>query len=276
MDIGQLVARDFQQTLKDYLNKLRRKPNERMPCTASRCRRYQLVERLGAFHTSIPDAVELIEILGSLTTLHGPKGKDVQHHSTLRPARAGTLGNAPVASAAWRALPITPTVSQRETHDVQHRPPFECTALPLQGGGALAAYQAGVYEALAQAGTLSSQKPPRNSSTPAAAARFRGHMDVQLMVDAMELAEHVDEIVLFSGNGDFPFAGRGGAALRRLRSGFDDFEPVADDRRRVAAPGRRLHRSRGTAVQARPRSVRTPGTARSQSITQQCVRRRGA
>jgi uncharacterized LabA/DUF88 family protein len=96
-----------------------------------------------------------------------------------------------------------PTVNQRKTHDVQHRPPFECTALPLQGGGALAAYQAGVYEALAQADTPSSQNSPRNSSTPVAAARFKGHMDVQFVVDAMELAEHVDEIVLFSGNGDF-------------------------------------------------------------------------
>jgi NTE family protein len=32
------------------------------------------------------------------------------------------------------------------------RPPFECIALLLQGGGALGAYQAGVYEALAEAG----------------------------------------------------------------------------------------------------------------------------
>ena len=30
--------------------------------------------------------------------------------------------------------------------------PFECIALVLQGGGALGAYQAGVYEALAEAG----------------------------------------------------------------------------------------------------------------------------
>jgi hypothetical protein len=72
MDIGQLVARDFQQTLKDYLNKLRRKPNEPMPCTASRCHRYQLVERLGAFHTSIPDAVELTEISGVINNLAWP------------------------------------------------------------------------------------------------------------------------------------------------------------------------------------------------------------
>jgi len=32
------------------------------------------------------------------------------------------------------------------------RPPFECIALLLQGGGALGAYQAGVYEALSQTG----------------------------------------------------------------------------------------------------------------------------
>ena len=34
----------------------------------------------------------------------------------------------------------------------ERRPPFECIALVLQGGGALGAYQAGVYEALAEAG----------------------------------------------------------------------------------------------------------------------------
>ena len=61
-DIGQQVSQDTQQILKDYLNKLKRRPNELMPCTASRCHRYQLVERLVALHTSIPDAVELIEI----------------------------------------------------------------------------------------------------------------------------------------------------------------------------------------------------------------------
>src|SRR6202049_4066089 len=34
----------------------------------------------------------------------------------------------------------------------QRHVPFECVALVLQGGGALGAYQAGVYEALAEAG----------------------------------------------------------------------------------------------------------------------------
>src|ERR1700691_3691073 len=34
------------------------------------------------------------------------------------------------------------------------RPPFECISLLLQGGGALGAYQAGVYEALSEAAIL--------------------------------------------------------------------------------------------------------------------------
>jgi NTE family protein len=37
-----------------------------------------------------------------------------------------------------------------KTHRLERRPPFECIALLLQGGGALGAYQAGVYEALAE------------------------------------------------------------------------------------------------------------------------------
>jgi uncharacterized LabA/DUF88 family protein len=33
--------------------------------------------------------------------------------------------------------------------------------------------------------------------------KVKGNMDIELTVDAMELAAHVDEIVLFSGDGDF-------------------------------------------------------------------------
>jgi uncharacterized LabA/DUF88 family protein len=35
--------------------------------------------------------------------------------------------------------------------------------------------------------------------------KVKGNMDIELAVDAMELAEHVDQIVLFSGDGDFRF-----------------------------------------------------------------------
>src|SRR5262244_2159951 len=41
--------------------------------------------------------------------------------------------------------------SHRKTHLATQRPPFERIALILQGGGALGAYQAGVYQALAEA-----------------------------------------------------------------------------------------------------------------------------
>jgi NTE family protein len=41
--------------------------------------------------------------------------------------------------------------SRRKTHLTTERPPFERIALILQGGGALGSYQAGVYQALAEA-----------------------------------------------------------------------------------------------------------------------------
>src|SRR5271157_2431183 len=40
--------------------------------------------------------------------------------------------------------------TKTKTHRARPRPPFEQIALVLQGGGALGAYQAGVYEALAE------------------------------------------------------------------------------------------------------------------------------
>jgi len=47
----------------------------------------------------------------------------------------------------------TGTAARRrhKSHRIRNRPPFECIALLLQGGGALGSYQAGVYEALAEA-----------------------------------------------------------------------------------------------------------------------------
>jgi uncharacterized LabA/DUF88 family protein len=33
--------------------------------------------------------------------------------------------------------------------------------------------------------------------------KVKGNMDIELAVDAMEIAQHVDQIVLFSGDGDF-------------------------------------------------------------------------
>src|ERR1043166_830569 len=45
-------------------------------------------------------------------------------------------------------MPFKPALAQAQPW--RERPPFECIALLLQGGGALGAYQAGVYAALAE------------------------------------------------------------------------------------------------------------------------------
>jgi len=49
-------------------------------------------------------------------------------------------------------MPRRTNPGHRKHHKGLDRPPFEQIALLLQGGGALGAYQAGVYEALAEAG----------------------------------------------------------------------------------------------------------------------------
>src|ERR1700730_131452 len=46
-------------------------------------------------------------------------------------------------------------------------------------------------------------KPAKEFDDGEGRRRFKRNMSVELAVDAMELAEHVDQIVLFSGDGDF-------------------------------------------------------------------------
>src|SRR5690348_4369936 len=56
----------------------------------------------------------------------------------------------PDDSSRQRTVSGSAKRSRPRTHRMVPRPPFECIALLLQGGGALGAYQAGVYEALAE------------------------------------------------------------------------------------------------------------------------------
>ena len=46
-------------------------------------------------------------------------------------------------------------------------------------------------------------KPAKEFTDSAGRRKVKGNMDIELAVDAMELAAHVDHIVLFSGDGDF-------------------------------------------------------------------------
>ncbi|GBU16207.1 MULTISPECIES: NYN domain-containing protein [Methylobacterium] len=46
-------------------------------------------------------------------------------------------------------------------------------------------------------------KPAKEFTDSAGRRRVKGNMDIELAIDAMELAPHLDEMVLFSGDGDF-------------------------------------------------------------------------
>jgi NTE family protein len=48
-------------------------------------------------------------------------------------------------------MPTAPAPASHKPQSNEQRPPFERIALLLQGGGALGSYQAGVYQALAEA-----------------------------------------------------------------------------------------------------------------------------
>ncbi|MGD9867031.1 MAG: NYN domain-containing protein [Hyphomicrobiales bacterium] len=46
-------------------------------------------------------------------------------------------------------------------------------------------------------------KPTKEFTDALGRRKIKGNMDIELAVDAMELAEHLDHVVLFSGDGDF-------------------------------------------------------------------------
>ena len=46
-------------------------------------------------------------------------------------------------------------------------------------------------------------KPLKEFTDAAGRRKFKGNMDIELAVDAMDMAAHIDHLVLFSGDGDF-------------------------------------------------------------------------
>ncbi len=46
-------------------------------------------------------------------------------------------------------------------------------------------------------------KPTKEFTDASGRRKIKGNMDIELAIDAMEMAEHLDHIVLFSGDGDF-------------------------------------------------------------------------
>jgi uncharacterized LabA/DUF88 family protein len=46
-------------------------------------------------------------------------------------------------------------------------------------------------------------KPAKEQADPTGRRRIKGNMDIELAVDMMEMAPHIDHAILFSGDGDF-------------------------------------------------------------------------
>ena len=88
-------------------------------------------------------------------------------------------------------------------------------------------------------------KPAKEFTDAMGRRKIKGNMDIELAVDMLEMAEHLDHIVLFSGDGDFR---RLVEAVQRkgVRVSVVSHHqvPAADGRRRAAPPGRPLHRAR--------------------------------
>ena len=80
--------------------------------------------------------------------------------------------------------------------------------------------------------------------------KIKGNMEVELAVDAMEIAPHIDQMVLFSGDGDFRSVVEAVRRARRRR--LHHLDAAADGRSGAAPPSRRVHRHHWAAEQDRP------------------------
>ena len=81
-------------------------------------------------------------------------------------------------------------------------------------------------------------KPAKEFTDSSGRRKVKGNMDIELCVDAMELAPRVDHIVLFSGDGDFrPLVGslqRQGVRVSVVSTIRSQPPMIADDLRRQA------------------------------------------
>jgi uncharacterized LabA/DUF88 family protein len=81
-------------------------------------------------------------------------------------------------------------------------------------------------------------KPAREFTDATGRRKIKGNMDIELAVDAMELASHIDQMVLFSGDGDFrsvvEAVQRRGVRVSVVSTVTTQPPMVADDLRRQA------------------------------------------
>jgi uncharacterized LabA/DUF88 family protein len=81
-------------------------------------------------------------------------------------------------------------------------------------------------------------KPAKEFIDASGHRRIKGNMDIELAIDAMKLAEHVDQIMLFSGDGDFrplvEAVQRRGVRVTVLSTILSQPPMIADELRRQA------------------------------------------
>ena len=79
-------------------------------------------------------------------------------------------------------------------------------------------------------------KPTKEFTDPSGNRKIKGNMDIELAVDVMEMMEHLDHIVLFSGDGDFrrlvESAQRNGKRVTVVSTVISKPPMVADELRR--------------------------------------------
>ena len=114
-------------------------------------------------------------------------------------------------------------------------------------------------------------KPTKEFTDASGRRKVKGNMDIELAVDAIRLAENLDHIVIFSGDGDFrslvASAAADGQARQRRRPLW---RRSRHGRRRVTPSGRSVHRH------CRPRAAHLPRSYIASDARTEYPRRLGA
>jgi len=127
--------------------------------------------------------------------------------------------SAPTASVSFMSSQTSANTAAHETHKQLPRPPLECIALLLEGGGALRAYQAGVYEALSQAHLapdwVARRTDVNDPGPPQATVRFLSFAFEELRNEAADVRDFSEAIEHFFRNLLMICSGQIGKAVSR-------------------------------------------------------------
>lgn len=105
-------------------------------------------------------------------------------------------------------------------------------------------------------------KPTKEFTDASGRRKIKGNMDIELAIDVLEMADHVDHILLFSGDGDFrrlvEAAQRKGCRVSVVSTVRSQPPMVADELRRQADNFIELQDLAGTIARVHHRDT-TPG-----------------